>query len=96
LKDASCFGNTVAFVFCESPFANSFFIRCLFMLAVQVPRICKFSYTCLTRMCVSLLCVICELNVILYMLLVLVSTNYSVVDIEVWLSVNRVFSRENH
>jgi len=83
LKDANSFGNTEAFVFCKSPFANPFLLRCLFMLAVQVPRICKYSYTCLTHMFVYLLCVMCELNVSLYVLLVLVPTNNSVVDIEV-------------
>jgi len=58
LKDASCFGNTEARVFCKSPFANPFFIRCLFMLAIQVPRICKFSYTCLshTHVCFFVMC----------------------------------------
>lgn len=53
------------------------------------------TLVCLTRMCVSLLCVICELNVILHMLLVLVSTNYSVVDIKSDWALTECFHRES-
>lgn len=54
------------------------------------------SAALVSRMFVYLLCVTCKLIVTVCMLLVLVRTYWSVVGIEVWLSVNRAFSRENH
>lgn len=31
-------------------------VRCLFVLTVQLPRICKFSFICVTHVCLFVVC----------------------------------------